>query len=193
VKIYYATTNKGKVKSMERWLKQYGMSVEQLDILMPESRSYNPEEIAVEKVVYAFNKTGKPVAALDAGFFIPSLKGFPKTQVNLALDTIEVAGLLKLVKGESRDCMFVEALAFTDGGMENPITFVETIRGTLSKNISNERKEGLWSDLGLIFIPEGCDKVLAEMSDEEHREWHNQVRDNSNYKRFAEWYAKNYL
>jgi inosine/xanthosine triphosphate pyrophosphatase family protein len=69
-------------------MSKYGIKVVQVPLDIPEPRSDDVEEIAKEKVRYAFNEIGKPCVALDAGFYIGSLNGFPKAFVNFALSTM---------------------------------------------------------------------------------------------------------
>ena len=107
--IYYATTNKGKVNSLQRDLESIDFTIEQVDMEIPEPRSSDVKEIAHDKVLYAFERIQKPVVALDAGFYIESLNGFPKAFVNFALETIGNEGLLKLVEEKDRNLPYLEA------------------------------------------------------------------------------------
>jgi len=186
-KIYFATTNSGKVSSLNSALKQYDIVAEQVDIELPEPRSDNIREIARAKVGYAYEKIGKPCVALDAGFYIDSLNGFPKTFVNSALDTIGIEGILKLVEDKERTCEFRECLAFKDYEMDGPLYFESSTRGTLATEPRGERKDKRWSDLHLVFIPEGREKTIAEMTDEEHDFWRSERGENHFSKRFAKW------
>ena len=64
---------------------------------MIEPRSEDLEEIAKAKVIQAYEKVGHPCIAMDSGFYIEALGGFPKTFVNFALSTIGINGILKLM------------------------------------------------------------------------------------------------
>lgn len=62
--------------------------------------------------------------------------------------------------------------------------------GTLAKEILGNDTDKKWSDLWYIFKPEGYDKTLAQMTDNERK---NRVRYNSvsAFEEFAKWYKEN--
>ncbi|MFH1290005.1 MAG: non-canonical purine NTP pyrophosphatase, partial [Nanoarchaeota archaeon] len=94
MEIACATTNKGKVHSANKDLAQFGITIVQAPIEIPEPRSSDVTEIAIAKVVYAYRELNRSVITLDAGFYIPSLNGFPRAFVNFALETIGLEGIL---------------------------------------------------------------------------------------------------
>lgn len=187
MKLYYATSNVGKVRSLQRYFNNTGVDVCPLGIELPEPRSDDLQEIAHSKVVHAYGHVRSPVVALDAGFFIPSLNGFPKAFVNFALDTIGLEGILKLAEGKDRSCEFRDCLAYLDGECDSPMYFISITKGNLSSGIRGAKKEYHWSVLSSIFMPEGSDKTLAEMTEDEFKLWNASKRMSSS-KSFAEWY-----
>ncbi len=104
MKIYFATKNIGKFNSLKNILSKYGIKLTQVPLDLPEPRSDNLQKIVKEKILFAYEKIKNPCIALDGGFFIPSLNGFPKTYVNFVLNTIGMKGILKLVEGKERKC-----------------------------------------------------------------------------------------
>src|SRR3989344_377330 len=175
--IYYATSNKGKVNSLRREFSKYGTGVIQVSLDIPECRSADVSEIAVEKVKFVYRTIRKPVVASDAGFYIKSLNGFPMAFVNFALDTIGLEGLLDLTRGKNKTCEFRECLAYMDAGLTEPECFVSVVKGKISDEQRGEMREHLWSRLGLIFIPESHEKTLAEMPYEEYLKWRSMKRE----------------
>ena len=162
--IYFVTSNKGKVESAKRELN--GINVKMFDYDLIEPRSDDVKEIAEYKVKEAYEALKKPCMALDAGFFIEELNGFPRAFVHFALDTLGIEGILKQMDGvENRSCFFKECLAYYDG--ENMLYFYGNNEGTLATSIRGNDTDKKWSDLWYIFIPYGYDKTLAEMTDEE--------------------------
>ncbi|MBQ9765942.1 MAG: hypothetical protein IJW18_07070, partial [Lachnospiraceae bacterium] len=80
-----------------------------------EIRSESIEEIAIVKVLEAYEMTKMPTIALDAGFYVEKLNGFPGVYVQYFLGTIGIEGLLKLMIGEDeRICCFKQCLAYYD-------------------------------------------------------------------------------
>jgi len=191
-KIFFATSNKGKVASVNRVLNKFGIEAIQKEIEIKEIQSDDPKEIASEKVLSAFKILKKPVIALDAGFFIPSLKGFPGAYVSYVLSKIGSEGILKLVSGKKRNCEFKEALAFFASDLKKPVVFEDKVEGKLSFRKKGRRKEYFWSELFYVFVPKGEKKTLAEMTKKEYLNWSRKVNENSYLVRFAKWYIKNY-
>ena len=176
--ITFATTNKGKYLSAKRVLGKYNISVVQANIELPESQS-SLEIIAAHKVKYAYKLLRRPVIAMDAGFFIYSLKGFPMMYVKPVLQTIGINGILKLVSGKPRECEFREILCFSDSNTIAPKFFTRIVKGTLAKKSSGKMHERHWSELALIFIPVGYTETMAAMNEEEFLKYRQGIEEES--------------
>lgn len=189
--IYFATTNKGKVNHLNAALKQYGIDVQHAAIELPEPRSDDLRVIAREKVMFAFETLRKPCVALDSGFYVQALNGFPRAFVNFALQTIGLEGILKLVEQKPRTCEFRNCLAYFDGTLSEPTYFESSSGGILANESRGRRQERAWSDLNLIFIPDGKAKTLAEMSEEEYLQWRKEREGmgESFAAKFGKWYS----
>ena len=162
--IVFVTSNKGKVASAQRIFKDIKLEIYNYELIEP--RSDDIKEIAKSKVRQAYKVVKKPCIALDAGFFIDELNGFPRAFVNFALDTIGVNGILKLMENvENRRCAFKECLAYYDG--KNMLLFNGNHEGILSTEMRGVEDDKQWSALWYVYIPFGHTKTLAEMSDEE--------------------------
>lgn len=192
MELLYATTNQGKVISLETQLTPYGFTVRQAPLDIPEPRSSDVEEIAAAKARYAFSHLKRPVVALDAGFYIDELKGFPRAYVNFALDTIGLGGILKLVDGRSRACEFRHCLAYMEASLPEPMLFTDHVRGELANAKRGTLQAHHWSVLSLVFIPAGTSRTLAELSFDEYQNWRARDKDRNHYsKQFAEWFLTN--
>ncbi|MBI5398142.1 hypothetical protein HZB03_01640 [Candidatus Woesearchaeota archaeon] len=189
MEIFYATRNEGKIRSLQRHLHGSGITVIAAPLDIPEPRSDDVKEIAVAKVRYAHQHLQKPVVALDAGFYISSLNGFPRAFVNFALETVGLEGILKLVEDKSRDCEFRECLAYVDGIDSEPRCFMGRVPGSISSKQHGLMAPHLWSTLALIFVPEGCQKTLAQMSYDEYADVRSRAtrKNPSVGKLFSEW------
>ena len=188
MEIYYATTNQGKIQSLRRRFTESDVTVTQVPIDIPEPRSNDVQKIARAKVVFAYRQLRKPVVALDAGFYIPVLNGFPRAFVNFALETVGLDGILRLVEGKDRSCEFRECLAYLDDSLSEPKYFIAHIKGTLSLEQKGVMQPHHWSKLALIFIPEGKKKTLGEMNHDEYAGWSQNAKEKeSSAQQFAEW------
>ncbi|WP_321329145.1 non-canonical purine NTP pyrophosphatase [uncultured Ilyobacter sp.] len=184
--IVFVTTNKGKIASAQEYLNTTKLIPYNAELIEP--RSDNIRKIAKEKVIQAYNIVNEPCIALDAGFFIKSLNGFPRAYVNHALDTIGVEGILKLMEDKTeQECEFRSCLVFYDGShME---FFESKSSGTLSKSIRGKDSHKKWSDLWYVFIPKNFDKTLAEFSEDDFAKYQT-LKEDSAIKKFAQWYEK---
>ena len=181
--IIFVTHNKGKAKSAEKYFKNLKFTT--YDYKLYEPRSDSLKEIATAKVKQAYEVVGKPCIALDAGFYIDELNGFPKAFVNFTLETIGIDGILKLMEGvENRKCSFKECLAYHDGNEIHYFYGEHPGVLTIKKQVVNVEEK--WSDLWYVFVPEGYEKTLADMTQEERN---IRTKDaNSAMKNFANWY-----
>lgn len=186
--IVFVTHNKGKAKSAEKYFTNIKFST--YDFELDEPRSEDIKVIATHKVKQAYELVKKPCIALDTGFFIEELNGFPKAFVNFALDTIGIKGILKLMQEkENRNCRFEECLAYHDG--EKIHYFYGRHPGKLATEIQGVDREEKWSDLWYIFKPLHFEKTLAQM-DEAQREERRKIDGSQEALQvFANWYKKN--
>jgi len=188
--ITYVTTNIGKVKSLQRHLEPYQIGVIQKAVELPEPRSSDVKLIAEHKARSAYKILKEPLVVLDAGFYIPSLNGFPRAFVNFTLETIGLEGILTLVGGKERDCEFRECLAYMDGTQTEPICFTSAIKGFIAEKPKGKMQNHLWSPLALIFVPPNTGRTLGEMTPEEYASfWKDYPRESSCQKQFGEWYS----
>lgn len=185
--IVFVTGNPGKVRSALKYLKDVDVTCFDLDFIEPSINDI--EYIAKEKVIYAYNKVNKPCIALDAGFYIPNYPGkpnfpgaFPKREI---IDKFGIEGLIANMSGvKERDCYFKECLAYYDGN--KVIYFYGISKGTLSNEIKGNESNNKWSDLWYVFIPDNCNKTLAEMTDYERANRND--NHTTSFEEFGNWY-----
>lgn len=188
--MYIVTSNKNKAESIKTGLAQYGIKVKHFALEIPEPRSYNIKEIAEAKSVYSYKKLKKPCIALDSGFFVHSINGFPRTFVNFALDVIGIEGILKLAENKKRSCDFRDCLAYYDGIIAKPLVFESKVEGSISETQKGTLRPFHWSKLFLIFIPKGRKKTLAQMDVKEYNDWYEDINKNSYMSKFASWFLE---
>lgn len=184
--IMFVTSNLGKVKSAQRELKD--VEVVQYEAELIEPRSDSIKEISKIKVLQAYKMVNKPCIAMDSGFYIEELNGFPRAYVNHALETIGVEGILKLMEDkENRECKFKECLAYYDG---TSMKFFEAETDVvLANEIRGSDKEENWSKLSYIVEVKELRKTIAELNDKE-REKYLSNEEQSCFKKFIKWYTQ---
>ena len=163
-KIFFVTSNEGKVKTAQKYLDSLELEYFKYDLLEPRSESL--EEIAKYKVMQAYDQVKSECIALDSGFYIESLNGWPGTFVNFNLDKLSLEGIIKLMEGvKDRRAYFKECLAYFDG--KEIKYFYGMSKGNIAFNINDNVNPEQWSSLWRIFIPNNCVKTLSEMSQKE--------------------------
>lgn len=94
----------------------------------------------------------------DTGLYIESLKGFPGPYSSFVSATVGNEGILKLLQGKGRAARFMTVITYHSQGKF--LQFEGVLEGTIGNSILGEGGFGF----DPIFIPEGSDKTLAEMS-----------------------------
>lgn len=186
MEIVFATGNKERLKRVRAAVGEYGppnVTITHQFLNFPEPRKYDPCEIAVDKVLFAYSHIKRPCIVADSGFFVSSLRGFPCTYVHFMLDTIGVDGLLKLLRGKARNCQFRHCLAYYDG-KHTIRCFRSTSHGTVARRAAG--KPSAWA-LHRVFVPAGHNKTIAAMSPPQYEEWSRQRAKGYFITRFAKW------
>ncbi len=168
--IVFITTNKGKLATAQKHLKD--VKITHCDLEVDEPYVNDLDFIATYKVKKGFEKIKKPCISLDAGFYItnyPDKPGFPGAFPKRDLiEKIGIDGLLDRMKNvENRECYFKESLAYYDG--KEVKIFHGYNKGVLSKEKKGVDTVKKWSDLWYVFIPFNCTKTMAEMTEEERK------------------------
>ena len=168
--VYLVTGNSGKVEVAKHALSTYDIVVEQLAIDTPEIQSSDTEEVAKYSVKYAAEKAGKPVIKGDFGMFIESLNGFPGPFVKYVNKWLKAEKFVQLYKDEeNKRAHFIDALGYCEPG-KKPLCFTTNTEWILIKTPRGENGNMVDS----LFIPEGFDKTIAELSKEESLKlWNN--------------------
>ncbi len=185
-KITFVTTNKGKISTAKQYLEDANVELEAYNYELVEPRTDDIQEIARQKVLQAYDVVKQPCIALDSGFYIEALNGFPRAFVNFALDTIGTQGILDIMRGkENRNCSFKECVAYYDG-KEIKYFFYEH-KGTLAEDYRGKDNNKQWSPLWHIY-KDAYDptRTLSELSDEEIE--NRRKVTGSSLQEFANWY-----
>ncbi|MEY4722562.1 MAG: hypothetical protein RLZZ324_75 [Candidatus Parcubacteria bacterium] len=173
----FVTSNPGKLPSVQRVLRQYGVVLVHRDEDLPELQADAPAEVARRKVCAAYDIVHGPVMVIDSGLCITALGGFPGTNVKHVTKQLGIKGYLKLLDGEAdRSCTFIDALAYLDDALREGarkdvfvpalMIFVRSERGRIAEKPDGDPR-GHKSPVATVFIPDGCDKTIAAMSADE--------------------------
>lgn len=155
-KIYFATTNKGKLREAREILE---IKIEGLDVEVDEIQTLDPEECALKKAEKIYEKCQIPVLIEDTALFFEAWKGLPGVFIDYFLKTVGNKGLLKMLENETnRNATAQTTLVFYQSPKKYQI-FKGMLKGTIAKKVRGENGFG-WD---AIFIPEGYNKTFAEL------------------------------
>lgn len=183
--IVFVTTNKGKIAYANSLLDDTKVIPYEMDLIEP--RGNDIRAIAISKVRQAYDKVKTPCIAMDVGFFIRALNGFPRAYVNSTLETIGIAGILKLMENvDDRHCEFRECLAYYDGHTIE--TFESIGPSSLSESIRGKENESMLSDLWYIVVPNEFSKTLAEFTETDFINL-KEYQKESSLSLFGDWYT----
>ena len=186
----YVTGNHGKYLSVKERFEQEGIDVDFFDYDFAEPEVNDITFISHEKALNAYNMLHTEVFVTDAGFYIenyPNNPGYPGAFVKRSGIASDIPKLLKEMKDvKDRHAYFMDCTTYYDG--EEFQTFYGISPGTITTEQHELDKEAQWSNLWHVFIPDGCDITLSEMTDEQ-RNNRNELH-TSGTKEFLKWYKK---
>lgn len=192
-KLTYVTGNYGKYYSVKKYFEQEDIPVAFFKHDAMEPMINDITTIAKAKVEEAYQLLKSPCFVADSAFYIdhyPNNPGYPGAFVKRSGVSSHIDSLLETMKEEpQRSCRFVDCLAFYDG--KDIYYFYATCKGTLTYEKRGNHLKIAKSKLWEVFIPEGYNKTLAEMTEEETEE--RRKKEDSATKKFIAWYKKEYL
>lgn len=186
-KIYFATSNEGKLLSLREHFLRHNVNieVEQAFIEMTEPQADTATEVALSKARQAYAFLKEPVVVDDSSFHISALGGFPGPYIKYMLSTIGIKGILDfLARHDNRSAYFLSTLVYINEMGDEYVFEDEPYKGTISKEIVEVDRKESWSDLYKVFTPDGTDKVLVELTDEERESLNTQ---GDSYAAFTRW------
>jgi len=150
------TSNKNKAKELSELL---NIKVNAINLELPEIQSLDVRQVAQHKAAEAFRQIGAPVIIDDTGMSINAWNGLPGALIAWFLESVGTQGILDMTSNlADRDAIISTALAFADeSGVK---IFSGELRGKIAK--TRKGKNGFGYDE--IFIPDGSNLTLAEMT-----------------------------
>jgi len=161
--LIYITGNIAKFEIASKVFKDTGIILSQKNLDAPEIQSKSVEEVAMYSAIWASKELNQPVFVTDAGFCIDALKGFPGPFIKYTNEWLSAEDYINLMDGKSnRDVIIKDCLAYCKPN-EKPIIFTGSFNGRLATTTG--KKCG--TSIEQIFIPEGFNRPISEIPDEE--------------------------
>ncbi len=189
----YVTGNYGKYISVREKFEKENIVISYCKMDLDEPDINDISFISKEKARQAFEKIKTPVFVADSGFYIedyPNNPGYPGAFVKRSGVSSNIDDLLiKMQNVLNRHCYFLDCLTFYDG--DQFYQFFGMSHGRLAEEKRGNDKARAKSNLWYVFIPDNCDKTLAEMSEEE---LNNRNDDHTSAtEEFITWYMSEYM
>lgn len=186
IKVIFATGNLHKVREIHSIVKNYPITIKQINLKGYEIQAINLEDIAKNSVIWAIKQSRDATFVEDTGLYIEALKGFPGAYASYVNKTIGAKGILQLLKQvKNRRALFKSVIAFCVP-YKKPICFNGVVYGKIS--LKERGFHGFGFDL--IFEPKNCgSKTFGEMMiDEKNMYSHRAIAS----RKFFEWLLNNF-
>lgn len=184
-KIYFLSSNKGKIEEVKLHLKKFGIKVIGRKIDIEENKFEKQEQIAKEKARNAAKLIKKPVIVEDTGLYLKSYKNFPGINAKFVFKCIGLKGILKLLEGRTRKAYFKTVVAYCKPN-GRPLIFTGICKGRISTKIRKPIIPKLPYDS--IFITEGEKRTFSQMTKEEKAKYSHRAKA---LEKFAKWFNRN--
>jgi XTP/dITP diphosphohydrolase len=180
-RIWFATSNKHKVKEAAEVLAPYGIAIEHFPLDRVEIQADDPAEIAAYSLEQV--KDNRPLCMEDAGVSVDRWGGFPGPYSSYVLKRLGNPGMLKLMDGETdRRAHYVSAIAYRDE------SGVHIFRGTVDGELAHSIRGTNGFGYDPIFIPsEGNGQTFGEMEPDAKNRISHRARA---FRALAEWMIK---
>lgn len=157
----FITGNANKARQAQQYL---GVPLAHRSVELPEIQSLDPQEITEGKARAAYAIVQGPVIVEDVSLSFRALGRLPGPFIKFFERELGFEGLCRLLDGKDRGATNTVTYTYYDGGVLK--TFEASVEGSIAD--SPRGKGGFGWDV--IFIPQGQNRVRAEMSEEEYPE-----------------------
>ncbi len=159
--VVYVTGNAHKARYFSELV---GMDIPHQKIDTPEIQSLDLIEVVTQKAKAAYVAIGQPVIVEDSSLIFHSMGKLPGTFIKWFLGEIKDTQLCRLADvTDDRSATAAAAFAYYDG--ENIKLFTGGLHGTIAQAPRGDSGFG-WNQ---IFIPEGSNKTLGEMNEQDFK------------------------
>lgn len=175
-KIYFATTNEGKLAEARKIL---GIKIQSVSLEIDEIQSLDPVEVAVKKAISYYEALKKPIFVEDVSFSIVTLGNLPGPYIDAFMKALSNEGIVKLLKGKKERGVVAQATVVYVDGKQKPEVFVGKVDGKIA-----EEPKGTGFGWDPIFIPNGETRTFGEMALEEKNQYSMRAKA---LKKFKNW------
>jgi len=166
--VVYVTGNAHKAKYFNLMT---GLDIERMKFDVDEIQSMSLAEIVEHKALQAFDLAKRPVIVEDTKLSFNALGALPGPFIKWFLDELSAEGLCRVLDSyDNRGAVAGAAIAYFDGSVLE--IFEKELAGSIAKAPAGDSGFG-WN---AIFTPDGADKTLGQMDDDEFKIWYAKVK-----------------
>ena len=189
--LIFATTNSGKVASLQRYFDTAGVLVKVVgkSLALTEIQAETALEVARDKATKAYEHLNCPLVVDDSELRIVALNGFPGPYQKAMTEKLGPEGFVKLLQGyDDRRAYFISNLVYVDkDGVQYEFSD-DPYWGSIAEAVDTTERADAWGPLWKIFIPQGATLPVSQLTVEEKRSVDDARKAVDSYKKFAEWY-----
>jgi len=162
--ILFLTGNKHKLEVAQHALSDFpDIHIDNKKIDCPEIQAATVQEVAEFSAKWAAEELQQPVVKTDSGLHIQGLNGFPGAYMSDINDWLSAEDILSMMQNKpDKKAHFVDVVSYCEPNGE-AVSFISETHGTIALESAGE---GDWP-IDSVFIPDGFDKTLNQMSREE--------------------------
>lgn len=161
MKLIFFTTNHEKLAEAQLALAPFNIKVEGRSFPFIEPTKGSLEDIALFKLSQIQNEEN-PFMVDDSGIFFEAYPGFPGILTKRTFKMVGYKGIRKLLDGETRRSFFQGVIALK---WNNEVkTFTGETSGQIIPNIPTTLPNELKFPFDPIFVPDGDNRVLSDMT-----------------------------
>jgi XTP/dITP diphosphohydrolase len=154
--IKFVTSNEHKYKEAENLFKKHGIEISWINMKYEEIQAGDNEIICRDSCMKLNQVLEPPFFIDDTGLYIRSLNGFPGPFASYVQDTLGNRIIIQIASGS--DAFFKTVISFS---RESKIyQFIGILKGHISEKETDGNKFGY----DPIFVPEGYNRTLAQLS-----------------------------
>lgn len=190
--IIFATTNKGKVVTLQQELDRAGVEVQvvakSLDIT--EIQAETALEVARDKAKKAYDLLKCPLVVDDSELRIEALNGFPGPYQKAMTEKLGPEGFVRLMQGyDDRRAYFISNLVYVDERGELHEFSDDPYRVEIAEQVDAYDNPDAWGPLWKIIVLPGTNRVQSQLSRAELAAYNASLDRDDAYEKFVEWYT----
>lgn len=165
MKLIFGTGNAGKLSEAQAILIDCEIVGTQIEV--DEIQSLDKEKVALRKAKDYFVQLNVPLFIEDVALSFDAMSGLPGTYIDSFMKSLGNPGIIDLMKEkDNRKAVATTTLVYIDEKGEPHI-----FKADMNGSVANEERGTNGFGWDTIFIPEGQDKTLAEMTLEEKNQY----------------------